>query len=337
MVLPPLPHPAAEAALAAEDHLSTRSQGLGSLGRLGALASWWCGVRGSFPASPPERARLVIFAADHGVRHAGVTGRDPDSGGRLVAEIVTGNALIVPIAASLGVGVEVVDVGLAGPEVAGVVRRRVRAGTGDLRLGPAMLREEAERAVQVGMEVATAAVEAGADVLVAGELAIAGSTSAAAVLSAIAATPGKLTAGRGAGLDDAGVARKVRIIDTALSRERPDRGDTLGILAAVGGLEIAAIAGFCLGAASRRVPVLLDGLCSTAGGLVASGLDPAVLPWLLVPHQSPENAHWAACRLLGHEPPLELRVCEGEGTGAVFGVALLKAAASLVTPGVVAR
>ncbi len=323
------PRPISDAArAAAEERISHLQHGEGAIGRLGELAVWWSGVRGVL--TPPQRPRLVVFAADHGLRNAGVTGRGPDDGPRLAAELAAGRAAAALVAKRLGVEVEVVDVGLCGERIPGIRDRRVRDGTGDLRLESAMSRAEAEAAILAGQAVAREATAAGVDLLVAGELGVGGSTAAAAVLSALAATPGKLTAGRGKGLDDRRVGQKVRIIDEALARTRPDRHDAIGVLAAVGGLELGAICGLCLEAAAAGVPVLLDGLGSTAGGLLASTLEPGVGAYLWIPQQSSENAHWAACRLLGQEPPTELKIVQGDGLGALLGVPLLRAATALL-------
>lgn len=183
-----------------------------------------------------------------------------------------------------------------------------------------MTRAEAEAAVQVGIDLAQQAHAEGVALLAAGEMGIGNTTAAAACLAAVAGMPGKLVAGRGTGVDDAGLARKVATIDRALALHRPERHDGVGILAAVGGLEIAAIAGLCIGGAAVGVPVILDGFISTAGGMLATVLQPGVGAWFQVGHKSAENAHWAMTRMLGKEALHDLDMRLGEGTGAVLGV-----------------
>lgn len=327
MTLPPIPAFDDAAATAARAHLDQLTKPPGSLGKLEALGAWWCGATGRFPAEAPARARLYTFAGDHGVTAEGVSPYPSAVTVQMVHNFLAGGAAVNAFARHHGVEMTVVDVGVAGPldgagdtAAARFLDRRVRAGTGNMVREAAMTRAEAEAAVAVGVACAQAAAVDGVAVLGAGEMGIGNTTAAAAVLAAAAAMPGKLVAGRGTGVDDAGLARKVAAIDAALARHTPARDDGIGILAAVGGLEIAGIAGLCLGGASRRVPVVLDGFISTAGGLVAALLDPAVKPYLLVSHRSAENAHWAMSRYLGKEPLHDLDLRLGEGTGAVLAI-----------------
>ena len=193
-----------------------------------------------------------------------------------------------------------------------------------------MSRAEAEAAVNVGISLAREAAAEGVEILGAGEMGIGNTTSAAAVLSAVAAMPGKLTAGRGTGVDDEGLKRKIAAIDAGIARHDPGREDGIAILSAVGGLEIAAIAGLCIGGASVGVPVLLDGFISTAGGLVASVLAPDSVPFFAVSHRSAENAHWAMSRYLRKEPLHDLDLRLGEGTGAVLAIDSVRLAAKVL-------
>jgi nicotinate-nucleotide--dimethylbenzimidazole phosphoribosyltransferase len=255
----------------------------------------------------------------------------------MVHNFLNGGAAVNVFARHHGVALEVVDVGVAG-DLSGAAstshasfrRARVRAGTGNMVHEPALTRAEVEAALAVGIRCAEDAADAGVDLLGAGEMGIGNSTSAAAILAAATGMPGKLTAGRGTGVDDAGLQRKITAIDAALARHQPDRFDAWGILQAVGGLEIAAIAGLCIGGAARGVPVVLDGFISTAGGLVAHTLDSGVTPWLLVAHKSAENAHWAMSRYLGKDPLHELDLRLGEGTGAVLAMDSVRLAARIL-------
>ncbi|MFN7144764.1 MAG: nicotinate-nucleotide--dimethylbenzimidazole phosphoribosyltransferase, partial [Myxococcota bacterium] len=308
MLLPSLRAHDDAAAERARAHLDRLTKPPKSLGKLEDLAAWWCGVTG-YPARVPSRARLYTFAGDHGVTAEGVSPYPSAVTVQMVRNFLAGGAAVNVFARHHGVELSVVDVGVAG-DLAGAadtpharfLDRRVRAGTGNFVREPAMSRAEAEAAVNVGVTLAREAAAEGVDLLGAGEMGIGSTTSAAAVLSAVAAMPGKLTAGRGTGVDDEGLRRKISVIDAGIARHDPARDDGIGILAAVGGLEIAAIAGLCIGGASVGVPVLLDGFISTAGGLVASVLAPGSVPFFMVSHRSAENAHWAMSRYLRKEP-----------------------------------
>lgn len=362
-LLLPAPRPwSAEAESAARAHFDTRAKPPGSLGKIEHVAAWWCGTTGRFPPVAPVRPRAYVFAADHGLAadHAprgdhgpgGEHGRDHGFGAisrypqsttaRMVAEFLAGGAAINQCCDHYGVELTIVDVGVVpGSDAAtdqaaspsGSVRllsRWIRSGTADFRAAPPMSRDEAEAAVQVGIACAQDAANDGVDVLCAGEMGIGNTTSAAAVLAAIAAVPGKLSVGRGSGVDDAGIARKVAAVDAGIARHHPARNDGIGVLSAVGGLEIAAIAGLCIGGAAFGVPVLIDGFACTAGALVASVLAPDCVQHLLISHRSAENGHWAMSRYLRREPVHDLDLCLGEGTGAVMAVDTIRLAVRLL-------
>ncbi len=326
-----------ESERSARAHLDQLTKPPGSLGKIEHLGAWWCGATGRCPPAVPSRPRLYTFAGDHGVTAEGVSPYPSAVTVQMVFNFLAGGAAVNVFARHHGVELVVVDVGVAGDisscrdtESARFLDRKVRPGTGNMAVEAAMSRDEAESAVRVGVEVARQAAADGVDLLGAGEMGIGNTTAAAACLSAIAGMPGKLTAGRGTGIDDAGLARKARVIDCAIARGRPDRHDGLGVLAEVGGLEIAAIAGLCLGGAAEGVPVVLDGFISTCGGLVASVLEPEVLPYLLVSHKSAENAHWAMSRSMGKEPLHDLDLRLGEGTGAVLAIDSVRLAAKVM-------
>lgn len=333
MHFPPLPVWGTESEAAALAHLDQLTKPPGSLGRIEKLGSWWCGATDTFPARRPERARLYTFAGDHGVTAEGVSPYPSAVTVQMVYNFLAGGAAVNVFARQYGVQLAVVDVGVAGPlegcastEHAAFLSERVRSGTGNMVRELAMSRAEAEAAVAVGIRCAAAAAAEGVSLLGAGEMGIGNTTAAAACLAATAGMPGKLVAGRGTGVDDAGLARKVAAIDSALALHRPDRFDGIGILSAVGGLEIAAIAGLCIGGAAARVPVVLDGFISTAGGMIANLLVPGVSAWFQVSHKSAENAHWAMSRMLGKDPVHDLELRLGEGTGAVLGIDTIRLA-----------
>lgn len=326
MQLPPARPFQQAAADAARQHHDQLTKPPGSLGRLEGLGAWWCGARGQFPPTLPQRARLYTFAADHGVTAEGISPYPAEVTAQMVSNFLGGGAAVNVFARHHGVELHVVDMGVKTPLAwestchAQFHSERIRAGTGNMKVEAAMSRAEAEAAVGVGLKLAQAAAKEGVEVLGAGEMGIGSTTSAAAVLSAAAAMPAKLTAGKGTGIDDAGLRRKIAVIDAALALHQPEREDGFGILSAVGGLEIAAIAGLCIGGAAAGVPVVLDGFISTAGGLVASILSPDCVPHLIVSHRSAENAHWAMSRYLRKEPIHDLDLRLGEGTGCVLAI-----------------
>jgi nicotinate-nucleotide--dimethylbenzimidazole phosphoribosyltransferase len=253
----------------------------------------------------------------------------------MVANFVGGGAVVNAFAAELGAVVIVVDVGVAGrvdaapfpaPEL---LDRKIRAGTADLAVGPAMTLDEARRAVEVGIEVATS-LAPGSGSLVTGDMGIANTTASAALICAFTgATPASAT-GRGTGVDDPTLARKIEVVGRAVGRV-PTRPTTpaaaLAVLAEVGGLEHAALAGFVLGAAVHRIPVLLDGVIAGSAALVAAALCPAALDYALAGHVSAEPGHALALDFLGLRPLLGLDLRLGEGTGALLALPLVASAA----------
>lgn len=316
--LPNLPEWDDEAQAAARAELAAEGALAAGLGRLGELAAWWCGATGGFPARAAGPARLVTFVAGHGVVDEGVSAVRPQDSARRLALHREGRSRACEAAGGRDIGVATVDLSEHAP-----------ARAGNIGYEAAMSREEAEAAVQVGLAEAERAICDGAGLLGAAELAAGSSTAAAACLAVVAGMPAKLTAGRGSGIDDAALRRKIEVIDAALARGRPDRDDAIGILAAVGGFEIAAIAGFCIGAAAMRVPVVLDGFASTAGGMLANVLVPGTAAWFQVGHRSVENAHWGMCRMLGKDPIHDLGLGVCDGLGAVLGMDTMRLAAAM--------
>ena len=338
--LPEIPAFDFAAAEAARSHQLTLTKPPGSLGRLEELAAFYAGARGRFPAAVPRRAELVVFAADHGVAVEGVSAYPQAVTPAMVANFRAGGAAVNVLARGADVAVTVVDIGVAsaiptlGPPPAGApvgfVSARVRAGTGNLRREVAMSRAEAEAALAIGVELAATAVARGADVLVGGDMGIANTTASAALVCAFGGDdPGEI-AGRGTGVDDDGLRRKAAGLRDALALHRPERADPLGVLAALGGLEIAGLAGLMIGGAARRVPVIVDGFIAGAAALCALRLRPALRPFLLLSHVSAERGARRLCELLGEPAPLfDLGLRLGEGTGGVLAVPLLRAAVAL--------
>jgi nicotinate-nucleotide--dimethylbenzimidazole phosphoribosyltransferase len=330
--IPPFDHAIAARARA---HQETLTKPPGSLGRLEELAVLYAGARGAFPAPPVERARLCVFAADHGVTAEGVSPYPQSVTAAMVANFVAGGAAVSVLARACAVELVVADVGVATPtpvppaSAARLVRAPVRAGTGNLRREPAMSRAEAAAAMDIGAHLAMEAAAEGVALLGAGEMGIGNTTAAAAVVAAATGAAPDAVVGRGTGVDDAGLARKVAVVRDALERHRPDARDPLGILAAVGGLEIAAMAGLMLGGAARRVPVVVDGFISGAAALVAVALAPAARDYLVFSHLSAERGHRVVCEALDARPLLDLGLRLGEGTGAALAMSMVRASVQL--------
>ena len=301
----------------------------GSLGRLEDLACWFAARLGNpVPAQP--QCEVFVFAADHGVAARGVSAFPQSVTGQMVGNFARGGAAINVLASLEGCRIEVVDVGVASDEAppAAVRNERVRAGTRDLASESAMTADELRAALAVGERCARAAVAREARLLIAGDMGIANSTAAACLICAITGATPESVVGRGTGVDDAGLVRKVDVVRIALGRVATVR-EPSQLLAELGGLEIAAIAGFYLEAARQGVPVLLDGYISTAAALAAVSIEPEAVNWLLASHRSAEAGHSVALEWLKLDPLLDLGLRLGEGTGAALTVPIVRAALAL--------
>jgi nicotinate-nucleotide--dimethylbenzimidazole phosphoribosyltransferase len=316
-------------AAAAREHLTRMTVPPGALGGVAELGVRLAGLAGTCPPPVPEPAVVAVFAGDHGVHARGVTPWPQEVTAQMVANFLAGGAAVNAFAATVGAEVQVVDVGVAAdlPPAPGLLPRTVRRGTADMTAGPAMTRDEARAAVHAGIETARDLVVAGNRLLVTGDMGIANTTASAALVAAFTGASAAQVTGRGTGIDDATHARKTAVVAEALALHRPDPADPLGVLAAVGGLEHAGLAGFLLGAAALRTPVVLDGVVSGAAALVAAALAPTASHAWLAGHRSVEPAHTLALDHLGLAPALDLGLRVGEGTGALLAVPVVTAAA----------
>jgi nicotinate-nucleotide--dimethylbenzimidazole phosphoribosyltransferase len=325
--LTPLDEHARAEVLARHDRLAKPPGSLGALERLGAhLAA----VSHSCPPPIPEAPAVVVFAADHGVAAAGVTMWPQDITAGMVANFVTGGAAINAIARQVGAAVHVIDVGVAGDvrAHAGVRHHKIRAGTRNLAEEPAMTRAEAVAALDVGVLVATDLVGAGHDLLVTGDMGIGNTTAAAALLATLCRRSASDVTGPGAGSDAETLARKLRVVDAAADRAA-SHSDPLAVLADVGGLEIAALAGLIVAAAAAYVPVVVDGVITLAALVTADALVPSVAAHCIVGHRSPEPGATVALAHCGLEPLVDLGLRLGEGTGGCLAIPIVQAAARL--------
>lgn len=299
----------------------------GSLGRLERLAIQLAGIT----ANPRPRLLdrvVVVMAGDHGVVAEGVSAYPAAVTAQMVHNFARGGAAINVLARRVGARVVVVDVGVASdlPPDLPILHRKVAYGTANLANGPAMSREQALAAIEVGLDLA----DTHADILCLGEMGIGNTTAASTILAALTGLPVAEVTGRGTGIDDATWRHKVDVIEGALRVNHPDVSDPLDVLARVGGLEIAALVGLGLGAAARRVPILVDGFIATVAALVAAELCPAARAYMIAGHRSVEIGHRVALERLELEALFALDLRLGEGTGAALALPILDAALAIV-------
>ena len=321
--------PDAAAMAAARERQDKMTKPRGSLGELEDVSVRLAGLAGACPPPLPEPACVAVFAADHGVHAQGVSPWPQEVTAQMVANFLAGGAVINAFAAQAGAEVTVVDIGVAADldPVPGLLPRKIGRGTADFTAGPAMTREAAVAAITAGAEVARDLVAAGNRCLVTGDMGIANTTASAALIcSFTGADPAEAT-GHGTGVDAATYAKKIDIVCRGLERHQPDPGDPVGVLAAFGGFEHAALAGFILGGAALRVPVILDGVIAGAAALAAAALAPDAVAACFAGHRSVEPGHTIALDHLGLRPLVDLGLRLGEGTGAVLALPLVQAAA----------
>ena len=322
----------ATAVAAARERQGRLTKPPGSLGVLEDVSVQLAGLAGQCPPPLPEPAAVAVFAGDHGVHAQGVSPWPQEVTAQMVANFLAGGAVINALAAQTGAEVAVVDVGVAAEldAVPGLLLRKIRRGTRDMTQEPAMTRDEALRAVEVGIEVARDLVAAGNRCLLTGDMGIANTTASAALIAAFTGSSPATVTGRGTGVDDETLARKVDVVERALALHRPTAGDPVGVLAAVGGFEHAAIAGFLLGAAATRTPVVLDGVIACSAALVARALAPDCTAAMIAGHRSVEPGASIALDALGLTPLVDLDLRLGEGSGAVLALPLVQSAARVL-------
>ena len=323
----------ADAQRRAEQHQLRLTKPPGSLGRLEALGAQLAGIAGAMPPPVPRPAVVAVFAGDHGVHAQGVSPWPQEVTAQMVGNFLAGGAAINVLARQAGARVVVVDVGVASdlPEAPDLLVRKVRAGTADLAAGPAMTIANARRALDVGAETAARLVDGGARCLVTGDMGIANTTPAAALIAALTDHPAVAVTGRGTGIDDRRLQRKTALVADAAARARRRHGaDALAILAEVGGLEHAALAGFVAGATALQVPIVIDGVIAASALLVASRLVPGVEHGVIAGHRSVEPGASVVLDELRLAPVIDLDLRLGEGTGAALALPLVEAAARLM-------
>ena len=301
-----------------------------SLGALEDISVKLAGVTGQV-GSRVEKRRLLVFAADNGIVREGVSSCPASVTLRQTLNLARGLTGAAVLARHFHTQLEVIDVGVdADIDAPGVLDRKISRGTHSFAQGPAMAREDALRAIEVGIEAVRRARADGMDIIGVGEMGIGNTTTSAAVLSALLGLPARETASRGAGLTDAGLQRKLDVIDGALARLKPDPGDPVDVLSKVGGLDLAAMCGAFLGAAALRLPAVIDGFISAVAALCAVRLDPQCAAYLFPSHASAERGYALAMREMGLAPMLELNMRLGEGSGCPIAFEVIEAAQRVI-------
>jgi len=312
----------------ARKHQNKLTKPQGALGRLEDIACWFASCQGKVI---PDRLtpHICIFAADHGVTEEGVSAFPSVVTAEMVKNFAHGGAAINVLANQAGATLNVVDVGvlLNTSDIPGIIQHKVRAGTANIKKQPAMTPAECEQAIRTGKNAARQAIKQGANVLIAGDMGIGNTTPSACLISLFAGLEPKDVVGYGTGLEDK--ANKVRVVEETIRRIKSARIAPSAYLQQAGGLEIAAIAGYYLEAASQGIPIILDGFITTAAAMAAREIDPQIISWMLASHQSQELGHKLALQHLGLSPLLDWQLRLGEGSGAALILPVLQSAIAL--------
>lgn len=311
-------------------YLDTLTKPPGSLGRMETLAVELAAMtREPFPEIDPPG--VLVFAGDHGVAAEGISAFPQAVTAQMVANFIQGGAAINVFARQIGARLEVIDVGVATPlSDEGIVHAKVRPGTANFVEADAMTRDEAEQAIRVGIQSANRMHDAGCRCLIVGEMGIANTTASSAMLTVMTGHELAATTGTGTGIPAQRLQHKQAVIERAISARQPDAGDPLDVLSKLGGLEIAAMAGAYLGAAARRLPVIVDGFIATVAALLACRLCPQTRDYLIFGHRSQEPGHALALAALDVRPLLDLELRLGEGSGAALAYPLLVSATRML-------
>lgn len=316
----------------AQVRLDNKTKPQGSLGRLEEFARRIVAISGD---QNPDVSKKVVFtfAGDHGVTEEGVSLFPREVTPQMVLNFLSGGAGINVLARHVGADVRVVDVGVDYDfkDMAGLIHKKVARGTQNFTTGPAMTRDETVAALTVGIELADQCRMEGVGLVGTGEMGIGNTTPSSAIIAALSGKAVAEVTHRGTGIGDAALSNKIRVIERGLAINKPDPGDPLDVLAKVGGLEIAAIAGLVLGCAANSIPVVIDGFISTAGALIASELHPNVRDYIFAAHESVEIGHSFMLERIGVEPILDLKFRLGEGTGAALAMTLIEAGVKVLT------
>ncbi|MRH92995.1 nicotinate-nucleotide--dimethylbenzimidazole phosphoribosyltransferase [Nocardia sp. SYP-A9097] len=327
----PVPGPDAGVLAAAQGRQLELTKPAGALGRLETLGNWVAACQGVCPPKQFERARVVVFAGDHGVAAHGVSAYPSEVTGQMVANFLAGGAAVNVLARLADATVRVEDIAVQGDTAPEISRHKVRRSSGSIDREDALSESEVQAALAAGAAIADEEIDSGADLLIAGEMGIGNTTPATVLIATITDTEPVVAVGRGTGVDDAGWIRKTAAIRDAMWRARPEVKDPVALLRIAGGADLAAMAGFLARAASRRTPVILDGVVVTAAALVANQLALGAREWWVAGHRSSEPSHTIALEKLQLEPLVEMNMRLGEGSGAVTALPVLRAAVATLT------
>jgi len=316
----------------AQKRLDNLTKPQGSLGRLEDFAKRYVAITENL--NPKIQNKFIFtFAGDHGVVEEGISAFPKEVTGQMVLNFIAGGAGVNVLARHVGAEVVVVDIGVAHDfePTNGLLIRKIARGTQNMSKGPAMSIEEAINAINVGIDIANEYAGGGADIFGTGDMGIGNTTPSSAILAVITGEPvGRIT-GRGTGIDDQTLERKMGVIEKSISINNPNPKDPLDVLAKLGGFEIAGIAGLIIGAAANRVPTVVDGFISTAGALIATEINPLIKSYIFASHQSAEPGHRIMLERIGLKPMLDLSLKLGEGTGAALGISLVDAGVKILT------
>ena len=330
-IIAKIKEPNQDASAAARARQNTLTKPPGSLGRLEAISVQIAGITGETIPTIKDKV-IITMAGDHGVAKAGVSAFPQEVTPQMVLNFLHGGAAINVLAKHVGARIVVVDMGVASdlPEHPQLVNKKIAYGTQNFIEGPAMTREQAEKAILAGVEVVEAEIAKGLDIVGTGDMGIGNTTPSAAIAAVLTGEEPAKIAGRGTGVDDEGLKRKIEAIEKAIAKNTPNPEDGLDVLAKVGGFEIAGLAGVILGAAANGKPVMVDGFISTAAAMIAAAIAPAVRPYLISAHHSQEYGHNVMLEWLELKPLVDLDFRLGEGTGAALGISLAEAACKIL-------
>ncbi|MFJ1461324.1 nicotinate-nucleotide--dimethylbenzimidazole phosphoribosyltransferase [Nocardia sp. N2S4-5] len=303
----------------------------GALGRLETLGNWVAACQGVCPPRQFQRARVVVFAGDHGVARHGVSAYPSEVTAQMVANFLAGGAAVNVLARLADATVRVVDIAVDGDTDPSVSTYKIRRSSGRIDREDALTEAEVNAALAAGKAIADEEIDGGADLLIAGDMGIGNTTPATVLIATLTDTEPVLAVGRGTGIDDAGWMRKAAAVRDAMWRARSHRHDPAALLRVAGGADLAAAAGYLAQAAARRTLVILDGVVITAAALLADMLAPGAKAWWVAGHRSTEPSHARALDRLGLEPLVDLGMRLGEGSGALTALPVLRAAVSALT------
>jgi len=310
----------------AQKRLDSLTKPPGSLGRLEELARRYAAIKG-INSPCISKKTVFIFAADHGIAREGVSAYPPEVTAQMVQNFLQRGAAINVLARHVGAEIQVVDIGVNFDfkNCPGLTHKKIAPGTRNMSQGPGMTRQQAEEAIRTGIELAQNSADNGSDVIASGDMGIGNTTPAAAIMSVYGNRPPRQVAGMGTGIDNTTLEKKISLLEQAIKINHPDKTDPIDVLAKVGGFEIAGIAGLILGAAVKKTPVIIDGLISGAGAIIAYKLNPLVKDYIFTSHRSREPGHEILFHLLAQPPLFDFDMRLGEGTGAVLAMSVLEA------------